>query len=73
MDGRIEQFNKYLVMYESNENKTGIKGIRGDAPKSVIEAFIDWYRDTYRYDNGRKYDKHSKKITGLILDVGCIA
>lgn len=69
MDERVLEFNKYLVTYGPDEEKTGIKGIRSDAPPSAIESFIEWFRDIYRYDNGRKYNKSSKKIKNLIIDV----
>lgn len=67
MDGRIDSFNRYLVMYGIHDDRTGVKGIRGDAPESAISEFIDWYRDTHRYGSGRKYDASSKRIRDLIL------
>ena len=35
----------------------------------VIEEFIEWYRDTHRYENGRKYNRTSAKIKALVIDV----
>lgn len=69
MDERIAKFNRYLVTYGPEDEQTGIKGIRSDAPEEAIEAFIEWYRDEHRYENGRKFNKTSKKIRNLVIDV----
>ncbi len=66
----MRKFNKYLVLYSADEEKTGIKGIRSDAPKDVIDDFIEWYRNNNRYENGRMLPKSSKVLKDLIIDVG---
>ena len=69
MSQAIDRFSRYLVMYGPDEDGTGIKGIRADAPKEVIDDFIEWYRDNHRYENGRKYNRTSAKIKALVIDV----
>ena len=56
-------------MYSPEEDGTGIKGIRSDAPKEAIEAFLEWYRCENRYENGRKLALSKKRIRALIIDV----
>ena len=68
MSNAIDRFSRYLVMYGPEENGTGVKGIRSDAPAEVIEEFIEWYRDTHRYENGRKYNRSSARIRALVID-----
>lgn len=70
MDSRFRIFNRYLVCYGPDEGRTGVKGIRSDAPSEAIEAYIDWFRDTHRYPNGRKYNKDSRFVRDQIIDVG---
>lgn len=70
MSNCTDRFSRYLVMYGPEENGTGIKGIRADAPPEIIDAFIEWYRDTHRYENGRKYNRTSAKIKALLIDPG---
>lgn len=65
----VGKFNKYLVFYSSEEEETGIKGIRSDAPKEVIEDFIEWYRNTNRYENGRMRPLSDAMIRKLVIDV----
>lgn len=62
-------FMPYLVMYGPNEANIGIKGIRSDAPKEAIDAFILWYRDTHRYSNGRMLNANDARLRKLIIDV----
>lgn len=69
MDSRFRIFNRYLVCYGPDEGRTGVKGIRSDAPSEAIEAYIDWFRDTHRYPNGRKYNKDSRFVRDQIIDV----
>ncbi len=57
-------------MYGPDEDGTGIKGIRSDAPKEAIDAFLEWYRCENRYENGRKLSLSKKRIRALIVDVG---
>ena len=68
MSKAIDKFSRYLVMYGPEEDGTGIKGIRADAPKEVIDEFIEWYRDTHRYENGRKYNRTSARIRALVIE-----
>ena len=68
MSNAIDRFSKYLVMYGPGEDGTGIKGIRADAPQEVIDEFIEWYRGTHRYENGRKYNRTSARIKALVID-----
>ena len=65
----IKIFNKYLVCYEPNEFGTGIKGIRSDAPKDAIDAYIRWFRNNHRYENGRMLSMDSQKIKEQIIDI----
>ena len=69
MQSNTDSFSRYLVMYGPDEDGTGIKGIRSDAPKEAIEAFLEWYRCENRYENGRKYNRTSAKIKALVIDV----
>ena len=69
MSNAIDKFSKYQVMYGPDDDETGIRGIRADAPKEIIDEFIEWYRDTHRYENGRKYNRTSAKIKALVIDV----
>lgn len=59
----------YLVMYGPHEAKTGVKGIRSDAPEEVIEAFLTWYRSNNRYKSGRIMNKADPRLKQLIIDV----
>lgn len=70
MNGNTDSFSRYLVMYGPDEDGTGIKGIRSDAPPEAIEAFLEWYRCENRYENGRKLALSKKRIRALIVDVG---
>ena len=70
MQPNTDSFSRYLVMYGPDEGGTGIKGIRSDAPKEAIEAFLEWYRCENRYENGRKLSLSKKRIRALIVDVG---
>ena len=70
MNGSTESFSRYLVMYGPDEDGVGIKGIRSDAPKEAIDAFLEWYRCENRYENGRKLALSKKRIKSLIVDVG---
>lgn len=63
----IKNFNKYLVFYSSDEEKTGIKGIRSDAPQEAIDDFIEWYRDNNRYENGRIRPLSEAMVRKLII------
>ncbi|MBR1974025.1 MAG: hypothetical protein IKC93_06460 [Candidatus Methanomethylophilaceae archaeon] len=65
----MELFLPYIEMYGPNEAKTGIKGIRSDAPKESIEAFLLWYRDNHRYDSGRMMNPDDKRLQTLIIDI----
>ena len=62
-------FTPYLVMYGPDEAKTGIKGIRSDAPKEAIDAYLLWYRDKHRYKSGRIMNSTDKRLLELIIDV----
>ena len=62
-------FMPYLVMYGPNEANVGIKGIRSDAPKEAIDAFILWYRDNHRYSSGRMMNANDARLKKLIVDV----
>ena len=46
------KFSRYLVI-DSGSGGYRIRGIRSDAPKDMIDEFVDWYRDNNRYENGR--------------------
>ena len=70
MQPNTDSFSRYLVMYGPDEDGTGIKGIRSDAPEEAIEAFLEWYRCENRYENGRKLSLSKKRIKALIVDVG---
>ena len=70
MDRTTDSFSRYLVMYGPDEDGTGIKGIRSDAPQEAIDAFLEWYRCENRYENGRKLALSKKRIKSLIVDVG---
>ncbi len=70
MNGNTDSFSRYLVMYGPDEDGTGIKGIRSDAPEEAIKAFLEWYRCENRYENGRKLALSKKRIRALIVDVG---
>lgn len=70
MDRNTDSFSRYLVMYGPDEDGTGIKGIRSDAPREAIDAFLEWYRCENRYENGRKLALSKKRIKSLIVDVG---
>ncbi len=61
-------FMPYLVMYGPNEANVGIKGIRSDAPKEAIDAFIMWYRDNHRYSSGRMMNANDARLKKLIID-----
>lgn len=65
----IDLFWSYLVMYGPNEAKVGIRGIRSDAPKEAIDAFLFWYRDQHRYKNGRMMCTTDDRVLKLIIDV----
>lgn len=65
----VGRFNKYLVFYSSEEEETGIKGIRADAPQDVIDDFIEWYRNTNRYENGRLRPLSAAMVRKLIINV----
>ena len=69
MDKSTDSFSRYLVMYGPDEDGTGIKGIRSDAPEDAIKAFLEWYRSENRYENGRKLALSKKRIRALIVDV----
>ncbi len=69
MNGNTDSFSRYLVMYGPDEDGTGIKGIRSDAPREAIEAFLEWYRCENRYENGRKLSLSKKRIRALIIEV----
>ena len=69
MQPNTDSFSRYLVMYGPDEDGTGIKGIRSDAPEEAIEAFLEWYRCENRYENGRKLSLSKKRIKALIVDV----
>ena len=63
-------FSPYVVMYGPNEAKTGIRGVRSDAPDDAKEAFILWYRMNNRYPNGRMIPTNDQRLKRLIIDVG---
>ena len=65
----MELFLPYIEMYGPNEAKTGIKGIRSDAPAEAIEAFMLWYRDNHRYSSGRMMNPDDKRLQTLIIDI----
>lgn len=65
----VKSFNKYLVFYSPEEKKTGLKGIRKDAPPEAVKAFLDWYRDKNRYENGRIRPLSDAMIRKLLVDV----
>ena len=69
MNETTDSFSRYLVMHGPDEDGTGIKGIRSDAPEEAIKAFLEWYRDENRYENGRKLSLSKKRIKALIVDV----
>ena len=66
---RLGIFSPYLVMYGPNEANVGIKGIRSDAPKEAIDAYLLWYRDNHRYPNGRMINANDARLSKLIIDV----
>lgn len=70
MDEQVKKFNKYLVMFGPDDGRTGIRGIRSDAPEEAKEAYIEWFRDRNRYPNGRKYSRNSRFVQEQIIDVG---
>lgn len=69
---QIRSFNKYLVFYSDEEHRSGIKGIRSDAPKEAIDEFIEWYRDNHRYENGRLRPLSEAMKRKLMVDVSKI-
>lgn len=69
MEYNTKLFNKYLICYGADEARTGVKGIRSDAPAEAIEEYLEWFRDNNRYPNGRKYNKDSKFVRDQIIDV----
>lgn len=66
---QVVKFNKYLVFYSNEEEGTGIKGIRSDAPQEAIDGFIEWYRDTNRYENGRLRPLSDAMVRKLVISV----
>lgn len=72
MDEHVRKFNRYLVMFGPDEGRTGIKGIRSDAPEEAKEAYIEWFRDKNRYPNGRKYSRSSRFVQDQIIDVSVV-
>jgi len=67
----IKEFHKYLVFYGPDENDVGIKGVRSDAPECAKEAFIKWYRENNRYENGRLRPLSESMRRKLIINVDC--
>ena len=65
---KVAKFNKYLVFYSPEEEGRGIKGISSDAPPELIKEFIDWYRNTYRYENGRKRPLSDALVRKIVID-----
>lgn len=59
---------KYLVMYGPNDDNVGVRGIRSDAPKDVIDAYVRWYRDNHRYQNGRMRPRYLVEKE-IVIDV----
>ena len=64
----VRSFNKYLLFYGPEDERSGLKGIRSDAPPEVIEDFLQWYRDNNRYPNGRMRPK-DRVFKELVIDV----
>jgi len=48
----LRKFSRYIII-DIGERGYCVKGIRSDAPPEMIDEFIAWYRDNYRYENGR--------------------
>lgn len=69
MIDEMRRFNRYLVFYGNDEGRSGIKGIRSDAPPELIDEFIEWYRDRNRYPNGRLRPKTASLIRELVIEV----
>ena len=65
----VRSFNKYLLFYGAMDEKSGLRGIRADAPHEVIEDFLQWYRENNRYPNGRMRAK-DRVFKELVINVG---
>ncbi len=63
------RFNKYLVFYDEHDDQHGVKGISAEAPKEIINEFIEWYRELTRYPTGRLRPASLKMYTDLIIEV----
>ncbi len=64
-----KRFSRYLVFYGEGESCHGIKGISADAPEDIKKEFLEWYRDMYRYSNGRLRPADSKVFSKVIIAV----
>ena len=52
-DAEIRKFSRYLVIEAGDNGCYRIMGIRSDAPETMRDEFIDWYRRNNRFENGR--------------------
>ena len=65
----VRSFNKYLLFYGPGEMKSGLKGIRSDAPPRAIDDFLQWYRENNRFSNGRMRSKENV-TRNLVFETG---
>ncbi len=63
------RFSRYLVFYGEGESCHGIKGISTDAPEDIKKEFLAWYRNMYRYPNGRLRPLNSKVFSEVLIAV----
>lgn len=68
-DEQKRRFSRYLVFYNDQEDHHGVKGIDAEAPKEIIKEFIEWYRETTRYPNGRLRPITSKMYSDIVIKV----
>lgn len=66
---KVQLFTRYLIMYGPSDSKTGVRGIRSDAPEEAKQAFFLWYRNRNRYENGRIMGSDDIRLKKLIIDV----